>query len=81
MSNAMPLPNQAVDDRAYYGQLADDTLANALLGYGVLGGSMMAGPNPLSLVGAVGGGLWGLGNNAASQYAADQARKRGFQGN
>jgi hypothetical protein len=80
-ANAVPHANPFVDERQGYSQLSEDALVNALLGYGVAGASAMAGPTPLSALGVVGGGLYGLGNNAVAGYAGRKARNLGYQGN
>lgn len=80
-ANALPLANPLADERARLQKLSDDALVNALLGYGIAGGSLAAGPNPLTLLGALGGGAYGIINNQISRNAGANARRLGYQGN
>lgn len=80
-ANALPPANPMVDDRAHYNKLADDAFAASMLGYGTAGASMLGAPNPLSLLGALGGIGLGAAGGFANSYASDRARRMGYQGN
>jgi hypothetical protein len=80
-ANALPPANPMVDHRARYNKLADDAHYASMLGYGTAGASMLAAPNPLSLLGALGGIGLGAAGGFANSYASDRARRLGYQGN
>lgn len=80
-ANALPPANPLADERAASQELSGSALANALLGYGLAGASLTAPPNPLSLLGALGGGAYGIINNQISRNAGANARRLGYQGN
>ena len=71
-----------VDDRRYYGDMADNGFASSMLGYGTaLGTLAFAPPNPFTLALGLGGiGLGTLGS-AMKAHGEDKARRLGYQGN
>lgn len=81
-ANALPPANPMVDDRRYYGDMADNGFASSMLGYGTaLGTLAFAPPNPLTLALGLGGiGLGTLGS-AMKTRGETEARRLGYQGN
>lgn len=81
-ANAVPPANPMVENRRYYGEMADNGFANSMLGYGTaLGTLAFAPPNPFTLALGLGGiGLGTLGS-AMKAHGEDKARRLGYQGN
>jgi len=81
-ANALPPANPMVDDRRYYGDMADNGFASSMLGYGTaLGTLAFAPPNPFTLALGLGGiGLGTLGS-AMKTRGETEARRLGYQGN
>lgn len=81
MANAVPLPNQLVDERRYYDEMGEDGAIQAGIGFGGAIGSLASAPLPLKLPAAAALGTYGVMNQLRQVLGDHRSRKLGYQGN